>query len=480
MENTNIDTLINMVNSYDKNSENKIREAYKYAEYLHEGQKRQSGEPYIIHPLNVAYILSEMHADKDTICAALLHDTLEDTNTTYEEIREKFGNEVAKLVNGVTKISKMNYNTKKEQNLANTRKIITSITQDVRIIIIKLADRLHNMRTIQYKTIEKQLENANETLQVFVPLANLIGVRRIKDELEDISLKCIDLSSYQRISSSVQKINEESNNEIQEMLYKINEILAAENIPTEIKIRTKNIYGIYKKMKLGYKLNNIHDLISFKILVEEINQCYLAIFPIHQAYKPVNELFKDYIARPKPNYYQSLHTTVFAKDGRLIQMQLRTKEMEKIGSFGLAMYWQIKGENARITMQETLKRKYQFYSSLEELDKSCITNEEFVNQVTKELLCEKVYVFTASGRVMELPEGATIIDFAYYVKQELGDTMVGATVNNEIVPLNYKLKTGDRIKIQTDYSSYGPRPAEWEQIAFTKHAKEKIKEWYAK
>lgn len=478
MENIDITKLVETVKTYNPESEEIIKKAYDYAEYLHYGQTRQSGEPYIIHPLNVAYILAEMHADKDTICAALLHDTLEDTNTTYEEIKENFNEEIANLVEGVTKISKMNFSTKKEQNLANTRKIITSITQDVRIIIIKLADRLHNMRTIKYKPVEKQKENAKETLDVFVPLANLIGVRRIKDELEDISLKCLDTQSYLKIEGYINQIKEDNTPFIKEMLEEINRILSDKNIPTELKMRTKNIYGIYKKLCSGFKLNNIHDLISLKILVEEINQCYLALYPIHGKYKPVNELFKDYIARPKPNYYQSIHTTVFAPNGRLIQLQLRTKEMEEIGSFGLARYWQIKGNNARISMQETLKNKFQFYSSLEELDKTWEDNEDFITQVTKEVLSEKVYVFTTKGKVMELPLGSTIIDFAYYVKQELGDTMIGATVNDEIVPLNYVLKTGDRIKIQTDNNSYGPRPKSWENIAYTTHAKEKIRAWY--
>ena len=298
--------------------------------------------------------------------------------------------------------------------------------------------------------------------------------------LEDISFKCIDESSYKRIEGYVKEISETSKPEIQEMLYKINAILSSENIPPKLKTRTKNIYGVYKKLKEGYKLNNIHDLISLKVLVNEVNQCYLSLFSIHTIYKPVNELFKDYIARPKPNYYRSLHTTVFAPNGRLVQIQLRTNEMEEIGSFGLARYWQIKGNNARIIMQETLRNKYQFYSSLEEIDKSCESNEEFVTQVTKEILSEKVYVFTTKGKVMELPRGSTIIDFAYYVKQELGDTMVGAWVNDEIVSLNYVLKTGDRIRIQTDNNSYGPPPLSWEKIAFTKHAKEKIKAWYTK
>lgn len=477
MENLTIDVLVEMVKCYDCESEEVIRKAYEYSDCAHQGQVRQSGEPYILHPLNVAYILAEMHADRDTICAAILHDTLEDTKATYEEIQNLFGDDVARLVMGVTKISKMNFSTKKEQNLANMRKIITSITQDVRIIIIKLADRLHNMRTIEYKSLEKQLENAHETLDLFVPLANLIGVRRIKDELEDISFRCINLSDYEKIRYSIDMIMEENDVEIQEMLIRIDEILSEKNIPTEIKIRTKNIYGVYKKMKDGFKMNQIHDLVGFKVLVEEINHCYMALFPIHQVYKPVNELFKDYIARPKPNYYQSLHTTVFAPSGRLVQMQLRTREMEEIGSYGLARYWQIYGGDARITMQKALKNKYQFYSSLECLDRSCKSNEEFVDQVTRELLREKVYVFTADGRLVQLPLGSTIIDFAYYVKRDLGDTMVGAWVNDEIVAFNYVLKTGDRIKILTDSSTYGPRPSNWENIAFTRNAKEKIKAW---
>ena len=470
-----IDTLIDMIKTYDENSEEEIRKAYKYAEYLHEGQFRQSGEPYITHPLRAAYIQAEMHTDKETICATLLHDTLEDTKATYEEIKEEFGDEVAKLVQGVTKISKMNFSNKTDQNLANIRKIIASITQDVRIIIIKLSDRLDNMRTIQYKSIEKQQENAIETLNVFVPLAQLIGVRRIQEELEDISFKCLNLSNYEKIDGYINEVFEENKSSIQEMLCKIDEILSRENIPTDIKIRTKNIYGVYKKMKEGYKLNNIHDLISLKIIVEEIKQCYDSLYPIHKAYKPVNELFRDYIARPKPNYYQSLHTTVFAPDGRLVQIRLRTPEMDVVGSYGLARYWQIKGNDARITMQEILKNKYQFYLPLKEIDQCCKSNEEFVSQVTKDLLSEKVYVFTTKGKVIELPKGATIIDFAYYVKQELGDTMIGASVNDEIVPLNYVLKTGDRIKIQTDNSTYGPRPEYWEDIAFTYHAKERIR-----
>ena len=469
-----INTLINLVDTYDKDAEQVIRRAYELASYLHRNQLRQSGEPYIIHPLNVALILAEMQADRDTICAALLHDTLEDTETTYDEIKQNFNNEVAKLVMGVTKISKMNFQSKKEENLANTRKIITSVTSDVRIIIIKLADRLHNMRTIQFKTKEKQIENARETLDVFVPLANLIGVRKIKNELEDICLKCIDEYHYHTIENKLNNIIDDYQDTISTMKIQLNQTLINENIENKIDLKKKNIYGIYKKLSEGYKLNNIHDLLGFQILVKEIKDCYLSLYPIHKIYMPVNELFKDYIARPKSNYYQSLHTTVFAPDGRLIQMRIRTKEMESIGTYGLARYWQIKGNHARNTMQEDLKEKYQFYSPLEEIDKSYQNNEDFVNNVTKEVLSEKVYVYTAKGKTLELPRGATIIDFAYYISEQLGDTMIGAIVNDEIVPVDYILKTGDRIIIKTDARKKEPLN-NLEEKAFTTHAKKKIK-----
>jgi len=470
--------LLDMISTYSKEEVEKIMKAYNYANDLHKGQYRQSGEEYIIHPLTVAYILAELSADSDTICAGLLHDTLEDTNTTKEEIAENFGSDVANLVDGVTKISKMNFSSKQEQNLANTRKIITSMATDIRIIIIKLADRLHNMRTLQFKSEFKQKENSVETMEIFVPIAYQIGAYRIKNELEDLSLQYLEPNIYKDLQAKMKRIEEESRPCIQEMLMKINAILSDRNIPNEIKVRTKNIYSIYKRLyyKDCHRLIDIHDLISFKIMVEEIDQCYLLLRPIHELYKPVNSKFKDFICNPKTNMYKSLHTTVFGPDSRLIQMQIRTFDMDKIASFGLPIYWSINKDEARERMQEDLKNKYQFYNSLLEINRAFGDNQEFVTQVKKELFSEKVYVYTTKGDTIELPRGSTPIDFAYQISSDLGNTMVQAVVNDQIVPVDYELRNKDRVRIITDELSFGAR-SEWIDKVKTTKAKRMIMEF---
>lgn len=468
--------LLKKFNEYSQEGSKEILTAYRYAEKLHEGQFRQSGEPYIMHPLNVAYILAEMHADKDTICAGILHDTLEDTNITKEDISHYFNQDVANLVDGVTKISKMNFSSKQAQNYANTRKIITGITEDVRIIIIKLADRLHNMRTLEYKSEFKQKENSLETMEIFVPLAYYIGAYRIKSELEDISLKYLKPDMYEKILEKKLKVESNSKDIINEMLHRIETILKDKNIPNEIKVRTKNIYGIYKKMNEGQKLVDIHDLIAFKIMVEEVEKCYLTLYLIHKEYPPMNEKFKDYIANPKTNMYRSLHTTVFERHGRLIQTQIRTFEMDKIASFGLTAYWDIEKNKARDVMQNDLKEKYQFFKSLTEINSMFGDNQEFVSQVKKELFADKVYCYTTKGDIIELPKGSTVVDFAYKIHTNVGNTMVGAFVNEEYVPISYILKNKDRVRIVTDELSFGPRE-EWESLAKTCSAKKKIREF---
>ena len=384
MEKITFEKFINLIKKYNDDEEdiNQIKKAYDYAKDLHEGQFRQSGEPYIIHPLNVAYILAEMHADTDTICAGLLHDTLEDTNITKGEIIEEFNVNVASLVDGVTKISKMNFSSKQDQNLANTRKIITGITEDVRIIIIKLADRLHNMRTLEYKTEFKQKENSMETMEIFVPLAYYIGAYRIKSELEDISLQYLYPEKYKIIEYIKSKIELDSSSCLQEMLQTIKEILNNKDIPNEIKVRTKNIYGIYKRMEEGHKLSDIHDLLSLKIMVDEVSNCYQTLGIIHSQYHPINDKFKDYIYNPKTNMYRSLHTTVFGPEDRLVQTQIRTFDMDKVASFGLTAYWDLSKGDARDTMQYDLKNKYQFFKSLVEINKVFGDNQEFVRQIT--------------------------------------------------------------------------------------------------
>ena len=479
MESITLEKLLDEVRKYNPTEVEIIKKAYEYAKTLHEGQYRQSGEPYITHPLNVAYILAEMHADKDTVCAGLLHDTIEDTKTTKEDIAHDFNQEIANLVDGVTKLAKMNFSTKEEQNSANTRKIITGITNDVRIIIIKLADRLHNMRTIEYKSEFKRKENSIETMEIFVPLAYSIGAYRIKSELEDLSFKQLRTDKYKEIEEIKEKLEEKDNNILEEMLYKIKCLLNDKSIPNEIKVRTKNIYGIYKRLSEGNKLSDIHDLLALKVMVDDIANCYLTLGLVHTLYHPINSKFKDYICNPKTNMYSSLHTTVFGPEERLVQTQIRTFDMDKIASFGLTAYWDIEKGNARNVMQEELKEKFQFFTALTEINSMFRDNEAFVSQVKNELFSDKVYVYTTKGDVIELPKGSTPIDFAYRIHTDIGNTMVGALVNDKPVSNDYVLKSNDRVKIITDPLSFGSRDG-WEDLAYTAYAKKKIKEFRKK
>lgn len=479
MNTLTIDNLLEVVKDYNPEEEGIIRKAYDYAENLHSGQKRQSGEPYIIHPLNVAYILAEMHADRDTLCAGLLHDTLEDTHITKEDISHDFNPEIAFLVDGVTKISKLNFSTKQDQNYANTRKIITSITNDVRIIIIKLADRLHNMRTLEYKTEFKQKENSLETMDIFVPLAYYIGAYRIKSELEDLSFRYLKPDMYMNLLEKNRKLEEDNKIYLEEMLYKIKNILEDNNIPNEIKVRTKNIYGIYKRLNEGNKLSDIHDLFSLKIMVDEIDNCYRGLRYVHSLYHPINSKFKDYICNPKTNMYSSLHTTVFGPEGRLVQTQIRTFDMDKIASFGLTAYFDINKGEARKLMQEDLKKKYQFFKSLVEINSVFADNQEFVNQIKNELFSDKVYIYGTDGNIVELPKGSTIIDYAFNLDSDIGNTMVGAIVNDEYKDVGYILKNNDRVRIISDDLSFGPRE-EWINKAITTKAKKRIREFKGK
>jgi len=469
-----IDDLLKNVGSYNYDISEllTIKQAYDYAEQLHSGQYRQSGEAYISHPLTVAYILSDMHADCDTICAALLHDVLEDTSKTKEDISNLFNSGVAKLVDGVTKISKMNFSSKSECNLANTRKIILGLTEDVRIIIIKLADRLHNMRTLEFKSEFKQKENALETMEIFVPLAYYIGAYRIKSELEDISFRYLKPDEYKALKDKLEKEDIINTSCLNEMLFSINDILTCENIPHSIKVRTKNIYGIYKSMLEGHKLSDIHDLLSLKIMVDEIRNCYVSLGLIHSRYKPINNKFKDYICNPKTNLYSSLHTTVFGPDERLVQTQIRTFDMDKIASFGLPAYWAINQGDARRVMQEDLKTKSQLFKSLTDINLMFQDNQDFVTQVKSELFSDKIYVYTALGKVIELPKGSNIIDLACY--SDLEKVLVGAKVNDELVGFDYELKNKDRVITIVDEDSPIDRSS-WLDKANTSYAKKKLK-----
>ena len=466
--------LITKLQEYNPEAIENVTKAYKLAEYLHQGQKRQSGEDYIIHPLNVAYILADMHADEATLCAGLLHDTLEDTNFTKEDIIEQFDKTVANLVDGVTKISKMNFSTKEDENNANTRKIITGITNDVRIIIIKLADRLHNMRTLEFKKENKQKENALETMELYVPLAYYIGAYRIKSELEDLSFKYLKPDLYKKLSDQQRKIETENIELLNDMKYKISCILYDKNIPNEIKIRFKNIYGIYKKLDSSGRIGNIHDLLALKIMVNEVDECYRALGLIHKEYHPINNKFKDYICNPKTNMYRSLHTTVFTPEDKIVQAQIRTFDMDKVASYGLTAYWDIEKGNARVVMQEELKKKYQFFKSLVQINEMFGDNKEFVSRVKKDILSDKIYIYASDGRRVELPKGSTIIDYAYILGKDTAETMVAAVVNGEYVPVCTELHNKDIVKIVTDDLSYGSREA-WFNQANTTFARRLIR-----
>lgn len=440
-----------LTSNYGPESITMINKAYDLAEYLHKDQKRESGEPYIIHPLNVAYILSLLHVDSDTICAALLHDTIEDTKMTKEELERLFNYDVANLVDGVSKISKMNFSTKEEQRLANTRKIILGLTNDVRIIIIKLADRLHNMRTLQYKRREKQIENSIETLEIFVPLAYYLGLYEIKKELENLSLFYLYPDDYKRVKEDRENIKCLYQNKLFEMRDNISSELDKKNMEKDINIRIKDIYSIYKEREKKmytnqkFRVTDIHDLFSIKINVSNIDDCYRTLGIVHSKYLPINSKFKDYICRPKTNKYQAIHTTVYGFDNHLVQTQIKTFTMDRIASTGITEYWNEFGQNAKMLMQQELK-KYQFYDSLIEMDKCFGDNLEFVKHIKDELFYDKVYTYnTSNGMVVELPVGSTPIDFAY--KVGVGDNMVGAFVNDSYVNPDYILKKGDRVNI---------------------------------
>ena len=473
MNNVTIDGLIERVSNYESNNLELIRKAYDYADYMHSGQLRQSGEAYITHPLNVAYIASIMSADIDTICAALLHDTLEDTSATKEEITRLFNSEIAKLVDGVTKISKMNFSSKSEQNLANIRKIVTGIMEDVRIIIIKLADRLHNMRTLEYKSVFKQQENSIETMEIFVPLAYYIGAYKIKNELEDISLRYLKPEEYKMLQYEVNKRKYEDNECLREMLIVLDDILTKEGINHYIKTRTKNIYGIYKKVEDGYKISDIHDYLALKIMVDEISECYQTLGFVHSKYHPMNYKFKDYIWNPKTNMYRSLHTTVFAENDKLVQTQIRTFDMDKIASYGLPAYWDINRGNARDIMQEKIKNEFQVFKSLDSVNMLFKNNKDFVAQIKSELFKEKIYIYDSIGKRIEIPKNSNIIDLVCYL--DVDNIVEEVKVNDKVAPWSLVLNNKDRVSIKTNMYADVDK-SYWSVMANTGYAKRKLSE----
>ena len=465
----------------DENDLDMIRKAYMLAFEKHFGVKRKSGEDYIIHPLNVAYILTEIYADAKTIQAALLHDVVEDTDVTIEEIEEMFGSEVALLVNGVTKIKRLNVQGDNEAMIANHRKILVGVAEDVRVMIIKLADRLHNMRTIWALPEKKQKQKAKETLDILTPIAHRLGIGSIKSELEDLSLRYYKPDTYFDIVEKLNKSKAERDQLVIEMKQSVSSLLNEHGIKHEIKGRSKSIYSIYKKLDKGKKFSDIFDLLALRVFVDTESECYQALGIIHSKYRPIPKRFKDYVAMPKTNMYQSLHTTVFGEGGQLYEIQIRTYEMDKVAELGIASHWSYKenGSNVKANMKNTMEQKLQFFRNIMDLKQEETNDADFVKSVSEEVLKENVYVFTPKGDVIELPSGSTPIDFAYRVHSGVGDKMVGAIVNNNIVPLDYVLKDNDIIKINTNKNSIGPS-REWINMAYTSSAKNKIKAFYNK
>ena len=464
----------------DKDDIDLIIRAYNYSYKKHFGVKRISGDDYITHPLNVAMILTDINADAECMAAALLHDTIEDTDSTKEEITRLFGSTVALLVDGVTKINRLHFSTTSEQVAANQRKILVGLSEDVRVIIIKLADRLHNLRTIYVMPVEKQRKKAKETLEILTPVADRLGINKIKSELEDLSLRYLKPDAYFDILEKLNAKKTEMDADVAEMLNDVSSLLTEHNIKHEIFGRSKSIYSIYKKMQKGKKFNDIYDILALRVIVDTESECYLSLGLIHSKYKPVPNRFKDYIAMPKTNMYQSLHTTIFGAEGKLFEIQIRTHEMHKIAEYGIASHWTYKAKGGSVkTVKDSMEQKLQIFRNIMEINEVSDTPEEFINSIKQEVLTtDSIYVYTPKGDVIELPKNSTPIDFAYKVHTEVGNTVVGAIVNDAIVPLDYNLKTGDIIKINTSKSA---RPnKDWLSFVVTSQARSKIKAYYNK
>lgn len=456
-----------------------IQKAYDFAEEKHRGQFRKSSDPYIKHPLEVAFMLAELRTSPASIAAGLLHDLVEDTDVTRDEIVEHFGEDVASIVDGVTKISKLKYMTKEKALAKSHQKILLAMAKDIRVVVVKLVDRVHNMRTLEYQTLEKQQLVAKETLDLYAPLAHRMGMYRIKAELEDLSLKFIDNEKYEKIYRLVKEHRMTREEDINRMRDRIEEILQTNHINGyEIKGRIKNIFSVCKKMEQKQlDFEQIYDLLALRILVPNVENCYHALGLMHGEWTPIPMRFKDYIATPKPNLYQSLHTTVVGMNGKIYEIQIRTYEMDNIAELGIAAHWAYKEENKAYTHEKEqleVAAKLKWYKELlSYAEIGELEDNDPLQTIKEDIFSANVYVFTPKGDVMDFPNGATPLDFAYRIHTEVGNKTVGAIVNNKIVPLTYKLKTGDVVEIKTSKNFNGPNES-WLKIVKTSHARHKI------
>ena len=489
MQTPTFEQLMESIRTYVTDEEDlaRIEEAYAFALKHHEGQERKSGEAYIIHPVSVAYILSEYKTDPTTLMAGLLHDCIEDTSASYDDIEKRFGEEVALVTEGVTKLGQYKFkgisDAEEEKQLVqakNYQKMLLAMAKDIRVIIVKLADRLHNMRTLSNLPEEKQLRIARETLDIFAPLAHRLGMYILKAELEDTSFKYIKPDKYRRIAQMIRDTRQSRESDLDEMKGKLETLLSSNHFEFDVKGRVKNIYSVYKKMQDRNKeFDDIYDLLALRIIVKSVEACYSAIGVIHSKFTPIPNRFKDYIAMPKPNLYQSLHTSVIAQ-GKIYEIQIRTKEMDRIAEYGIAAHWAYKEKGAsKVPMTEMVSKKLKWYGELIKFTEESESEEEVLNLLRDDIFHSNVYVFTPDGDIIDLPKGSTPLDFAFRIHTEIDIKTVGAIVNGKIVPLEYKLETGDVIQIKTSKNSFGPND-NWLKIVKTSGAKSKIKNYLNK
>ena len=459
-----------------------IMKAYNYAVEHHGDQKRRSGEPYIIHPLNVAYILAGVGLDEATICAALLHDVVEDTDATDTDLRREFGDEIADMVAGVTKLEAMQFTTVEEQQVEDYRKMFLAMGKDIRVIILKIADRLHNMRTLKYLKRDRQIANAKETMEIYAPLANRLGLYSMKWELEDLSFKYLYPEEYHELVEGINKKREERLKFIEKIMADIRVQLKKQHIDAEVTGRAKHLYSIYRKMKRDNKtLDQIYDLFALRILVNSIKDCYAALGVVHEMYSPMPGRFKDYIAVPKPNMYQSIHTTLLGDKGTPFEVQIRTWDMHRIAEYGIAAHWAYKeasyfGKKQSVKVEED---KLAWLRESLEWQKDMQDPQEFLTTLKTELFEDEVYVFTPKGAIKILPRNATPIDFAYSIHEEIGHHMTGCKINSKMMPIITPLKSGDIIEIITSDNSKGPS-RDWLKFVKSTKAKNKINGWFKK
>ena len=471
-------STLEKINSYPEEDREKILKAFYYAENAHSNQKRASGEPYFIHPCAVAEILMGLGLDSATIAAALLHDVIEDTEATEEDIKREFGDEVLELVGGVTKLDKIVFKSQEQEEAENFRKIFVAMAKDIRVIIIKLADRLHNMRSLNFLSHERQMKMSRETLDIYTPLAGRLGISQIKCELEDLCLKYLDPESYEDLVVNINEKLSERREFVSSIVSEIKELMQADGIEGEVFGRPKHFYSIYKKMKnKGKTLEQIYDLSAVRVIVKDLRECYTVLGEIHEKWKPIPGRIKDYIATPKPNKYQSLHTTVMTKYGQPFEIQIRTEEMHRVAEFGIAAHWKYKEGDGSADKSKSFENKLTWLREVMEWQGSMKDSQEFLSALKTELYSDELLVFTPRGKVVSLPPEATPIDFAYAIHSEVGNRCTGARVNTKIVPLNSTLQVGDVVEIITSPNSKGPS-RDWLKFIRSSSAKAKIKQFY--